>query len=193
MVDPTQEAQRIIAEISEATKLALRHFAPGDRADYHMGAPVVQPTQMTDFVPRPELDAKLEAAEARMDARFARVEATMTTISDQLKGLKDDNVSLRQEVTDLRTETRSAGREFKYWAAASILAIVGTGVGIQQMTTSTFAGGSQFAKEQAQVVTELKQIQQDLAEQRKATAPPAATKRPAWEKDLDPPAPPASR
>lgn len=122
--------------------------------------------QMVDFVPRPELDAKLDAAEARMDARFARVEATMTTIVEQLKGLKDDNVSLRQEVTDLRTETRSAGREFKYWAAASILAIVGTGVGIQQMTTSTFAGGSQFAKEQTQVVNDLKQIQQELVKQK---------------------------
>jgi len=78
-----------------------------------------------DHVPRPELDAKLEAIEARMDARLARIEAAAEGIQRDV----DKMGNLKQQV----------------WGAALtiILAVVGVVIGIQQMTVSTFQAASQ--------------------------------------------------
>lgn len=57
---------------------------------------------MTDFIPRPELDAKLETIEARMDGRVARIEDAilrMEKSNDQLRAeVKSDAVTFRTEV-----------------------------------------------------------------------------------------------
>ena len=170
MADPAEEALRLIAEVNEAAKRALRQVASVEPVTVSPAA-VVQPVQMADFVPRPELDAKLEAMEARMETQFARLENQVNAVLTQVNGFRDDAKDLRAEVRDAGTERRSAVREFRLWAAASILAIIGTGVGIQQMTTGTFAAGAQTAQQQQQLLNEIKQIQQDLAEQKKAAAP----------------------
>ncbi|GEM_PF-2780784 len=51
-----------------------------------------------EYVPRPELDAKLEAIEARMDGRLARIE-------DAVKRISDDNAATRAGISNLKTTT----------------------------------------------------------------------------------------
>jgi hypothetical protein len=49
-----------------------------------------------EYVPRPELDAKLQTMEAKMDGRIARIEDAVNRISD-------DNAATRAGITNLKT------------------------------------------------------------------------------------------
>jgi hypothetical protein len=141
---------------------------------------------MADHVPRPELDAKLDAIRQEIRADSAALRGDMANWRGELmlavQGLTAANTALADKV-DGTSERVSA---LKWWilgAVVTVLGIVwGSVVSVQQMTTATFQGGSQYAKDQAQVLSEIKQIQQELAKQKEskndersatAKAPPA--------------------
>lgn len=55
-----------------------------------------------DYVPRPELDAKLQAIEARLEGRVARIEDAVQRIAETTKEIRDENRATQAKISGLK-------------------------------------------------------------------------------------------
>lgn len=106
--------------------------APGATLPLNLTPPHNEPM---DAVPRPELDAKLEAIEARMDGRVAGIEAKIDSLltkmdardqvlSTRIDSLQEQMRGTREEVTAGRQEARSFRVQFFLALVATAVAVV---------------------------------------------------------------------
>lgn len=77
-----------------------------------------------------------------MEARFAKIETRLDQVDDRLTRVEVKLDHIDKEVSN-----------FKWWViaqiAAGLLAVLGTGIAIQQMTVASFQGAAQVAKDAA--------------------------------------------
>ena len=77
-----------------------------------------------------------------MEARFAKIETRLDQVDDRLTRVEVKLEHIDKEVSN-----------FKWWViaqiAAGLLAVLGTGIAIQQMTVASFQGAAQVAKDAA--------------------------------------------
>ena len=111
--------------------------------------------KIMDHVPRPEFEAKLEAAEARMDARLITFDRDM-----------------RQVVSDFRLEIAPLKNlKTNYWSGVAI--VVATIVGTVAMAFGAFDSGRETAKltqEAAQQTKDNRKLLEEIKLQLKPTA-----------------------
>ncbi|MFY3646998.1 hypothetical protein ACOTET_22870 [Achromobacter xylosoxidans] len=55
-----------------------------------------------DYIPRAELNAKLEALEARLEGRVARIEDAVQRIAESTKEIRDENRATQAKVSGLK-------------------------------------------------------------------------------------------
>ncbi|OZI57886.1 hypothetical protein [Bordetella genomosp. 1] len=70
-----------------------------------------------EYVPRPELDAKLQVIEARLDGRVARIEDAAQRIADATQEIRDENRKTQAKISGLKVVLVTT-------AIASVIAIV---------------------------------------------------------------------
>lgn len=70
-----------------------------------------------DYVPRPELDAKLQAIEARLEGRVARIEDAVQRIAESTKEIREENRAVQGQLSGLKTAMITS-------AIGAVLAIV---------------------------------------------------------------------
>lgn len=77
-----------------------------------------------------------------MEARIAKIETRLDQVDDRLTRVEVKLDHIDKEVSN-----------FKWWViaqiAAGLLAVLGTGIAIQQMTVASFQGAAQVAKDAA--------------------------------------------
>ena len=77
-----------------------------------------------------------------MEARIAKIETRLDQVDDRLTRVEVKLEHIDKEVSN-----------FKWWViaqiAAGLLAVLGTGIAIQQMTVASFQGAAQVAKDAA--------------------------------------------
>lgn len=59
-------------------------------------------TRSMDYVPRPELDAKLQAIEARLEGRVARIEDAVQRIAETTKEIRDESRATQAKISGLK-------------------------------------------------------------------------------------------
>lgn len=79
--------------------------------------PLKEDNREMDYVPRPELDAKLQAIEARLEGRVARIEDAVQRIADSTKEIRDENRAVQTQLSGLKTTIVTS-------AIGAVLAIV---------------------------------------------------------------------
>jgi len=121
------------------------------------------------YVPRPELDAKLETIETRMDGRIARIEDRFTGIDERFNRIDSTIADLRTEMRTFMQSTKNA----VWYAAATVIA---TFIAIVTVNITAFDSGRDTAKiaadAQQQTAAALSEIRQIVADMRTQNAVP---------------------
>jgi hypothetical protein len=99
-------------------------------------------SDMENFVPRPELDAKLEAIEARMDGRIARIEDAVKAIAETAKEIRSENRDTVGKISSLKTTIITTAI---LTVAAIVLGIAAFNASLTSNTLSAFQAGIQAA------------------------------------------------